>query len=371
MWTFISSGIIVYYALICTNEQFLILAKLLVCFCLSMATILYFSSNKALIREPVTQNPFKLLYQVIIYAIKNKQPRCRSAFTYCENDVPSRIDFGKNKYGGPFTTEQAEDVKTFLGLLPVIPLGCTLFSTILIVNILSNQINSIINNHITDKPITECYLNNSYTTMTSFAATIMIPLYELIFLPVFRKHFSWINTHHKASLSALLQMARIITLMAFVLKARHTSLEHSGYNSTVQCIFREDQGDLSFDSKWMILPNILNSLSLVALFVGAIEFICAQTPYSMRGLISGIMYGSGSLFALIGYWITQPFRGKLAVCETGMISCEFWYLLLDILFLGIIGTSFSILGRLYWRRKREDVLPNEHIFAERYYATNS
>jgi hypothetical protein len=25
--------------------------------------------------------------------------------SYCEDELPSRIDFGKNKYGRPFTTE--------------------------------------------------------------------------------------------------------------------------------------------------------------------------------------------------------------------------------------------------------------------------
>ena len=34
--------------------------------------------------------------------------------TYWEEDIPPRIDLGKSKYGGPFTTEEVEDVKTFL-----------------------------------------------------------------------------------------------------------------------------------------------------------------------------------------------------------------------------------------------------------------
>ena len=41
----------------------------------------------------------------------------RSAFTFCEEVAPSRIDFGKDQYGGPFSTEEVEDVKTFLRLL--------------------------------------------------------------------------------------------------------------------------------------------------------------------------------------------------------------------------------------------------------------
>ena len=45
-------------------------------------------------------------------------PENRSAFTYWENDIPPRIDLGKNKYGGPFTTEEVEDTKSFFRILP-------------------------------------------------------------------------------------------------------------------------------------------------------------------------------------------------------------------------------------------------------------
>ena len=44
--------------------------------------------------------------------VKHKYPVQRSAFTYCENEQPTRLDYGKSKYGGPFTTEQVDDVKT-------------------------------------------------------------------------------------------------------------------------------------------------------------------------------------------------------------------------------------------------------------------
>ena len=41
----------------------------------------------------------------------------RSTFTYCEEHTPSRLDLGKEQYGGPFKTEEVEDVKAFLRLL--------------------------------------------------------------------------------------------------------------------------------------------------------------------------------------------------------------------------------------------------------------
>ena len=39
---------------------------------------------------------------------------------YCEDEVISRIDYGKNKYGGPVTTKQVEDVNMFYETLQVV-----------------------------------------------------------------------------------------------------------------------------------------------------------------------------------------------------------------------------------------------------------
>ena len=68
--------------------------------------------------EPGQYNPYKLVYRVTKFARQHKIPVRRSAFTYCEDEVPMGLDLGKEKYGGPFTTEQ--DVKAFYGILKVL-----------------------------------------------------------------------------------------------------------------------------------------------------------------------------------------------------------------------------------------------------------
>ena len=65
--------------------------------------------------NPVQSSPFKLIINAIKFAWKHKYPINRS-----ENDIPSRIDFSKHKYGGPFTNEQVENVKTLLQLFLLI-----------------------------------------------------------------------------------------------------------------------------------------------------------------------------------------------------------------------------------------------------------
>ena len=81
--------------------------------CLSAVLIMDCLYHKWLDTNNKTGNPVKLIFQVLNYARKNKCPRLRSALTYIDEEHPSRIDFGKHKFGGPFTEEEVEDVKTF------------------------------------------------------------------------------------------------------------------------------------------------------------------------------------------------------------------------------------------------------------------
>ena len=55
--------------------------------------------------EPARSNPYKMVIRVLNFARKHGSPAQRSAFTYCDDELPSRLDFAKERYGGPFTSE--------------------------------------------------------------------------------------------------------------------------------------------------------------------------------------------------------------------------------------------------------------------------
>ena len=82
--------------------------------------VLFHKSKRHLYILRTGLNPFKNIYKVLKYSWNHKVPQHRSAFTYWEEDIPRRIDLGKNKYGGPFTNEEVEDTKTFLRILPLL-----------------------------------------------------------------------------------------------------------------------------------------------------------------------------------------------------------------------------------------------------------
>ena len=372
-WSFFSGGMAIELATSCLQKDYYdITWQLVATASIAIVLSLSFTLDNILVKEPITQNPFKLVYSVIKYAIKNKHPRCRSAFTYCEDELPSRLDLGKHKYGGSFTTEQVEDVKTFLQLVMFVFFGRAILSALLVVNNLRDNLTAALTK--VDTPTLQCYLNSLYTQAPFYSVVALLPLYEFIVRPVLYKYFLWVQCFWTFSVGAILQLVRMMLLASYVLIARHNyTAQPWHHNATIQCIFlyHEDHGKLSssFDIRWMALQSFLNSVSLCALGLSGVEFICAQTPYSMRGLISGAGYGSVILFTLVGVAITLPFTMNLSIWKTGgIINCEFWYLLLVLVFFIFNGIILYILRRVYKNRKREDVLPNEQIFAERYYS---
>ena len=366
--SYFSGGIIIFFVVFCLGGAYGgLLEEFLICICLTVVVILTFVFDNLFLKEPITQNPFQLIYKVIKYTIKNKHPRCRSAFTYCEDELPSRIDFGKSKYGGPFTIEEVENVKTFLRLLIVIFVGSAMAS------VLGSQ--TIVKQYRDDRLHFDGFYKCRWrppVNIAYFSGAVLVPLYEFIFYPLLQKHLSCVQSYHwKLSVGVISQIARIIALMVVGFIARHSYLEHS--NATIQCIFAEDSRTLLssiLDNNWMILPHLFHSVSLVTFATGTLEFICSQTPYSMRGLLFGTLYGSVMLYSVIGFGILQPFTKQSTAWGTGIISCGFWYLLVILLILVLDGIMLCILVKWYKNRKREDVLPNEQIFAERYYSRN-
>ena len=73
--------------------------------------------HKFTIEPPRSVDPLKL---VIKYAWKHKYPE-RPTYTDDPNTT-SRLDFGKKRYGGPFTSDQVENnIKSFGRILAVLP----------------------------------------------------------------------------------------------------------------------------------------------------------------------------------------------------------------------------------------------------------
>ena len=99
------------------SKNCLVVCLAMVFLCLSLILITDCLCHKWLDIHYKSSSPFKTIFKVLNYARKTKYPEHRSAFTYIDKKEPSRLDYGKHKFGRPFTEE--EDVKTIFGMLPL------------------------------------------------------------------------------------------------------------------------------------------------------------------------------------------------------------------------------------------------------------
>ena len=112
-----------------SNLHYLLPSLIISCITIILIIVSHCVFKNWLDTTPQITNPIKLIVKVLNYARKNKYPRNRSALTYWENDYPSRLDLGKEKYGGPFSEEEVEDVKTVMRLLPLLICGAGFLTT--------------------------------------------------------------------------------------------------------------------------------------------------------------------------------------------------------------------------------------------------
>ena len=116
------------------------------------------------------------------YALTHKQPVRHSV-----EHPPSRLNLCKERYGGPFTTIQVEDVKSFLYILSVI-LGGFGFGFLDTKNKISDQYlkfmqkdvpNSFIENRLLIYPLAVPYI----------FIVFVVPFYQFIIVPFFLTAF--------------------------------------------------------------------------------------------------------------------------------------------------------------------------------------
>ena len=322
-----------------------------------------------LVKEPVTSNPLKLIYQVLKYAVKNKYPHLRSAFTYWEDKPYSRIDLGKYKYGGPFTIEQVEDVKTFFRILAISAI-CTpmfiLFSglhTLFYSQYFDNQFSLSLKHNSVAKYIKSCYYESFALNLDFLTIVFLVPMIEFTLYPLLMKCTCCI----KFSIIARFLLGIFVTilyelhLLGIELVATQTSDLH---NST--CFYYVN--DETVSRYWLILPKVIYGIATYIVLTSTLEFIAAQAPYSMRGLLLGIgilLYGLSAALSSLFYLLVKISRKYYR--KSNGANCELWlYGCILLLTIVLLCTGF-IFKKWYTLRSRDEDSPNEQKFAVDYY----
>ncbi len=137
----------------------------------------------------------------------------------------------------------------------------------------------------------------------------------------------------------------------FVIDLEAQPHESSTINATDTCLFYPD-ANLQFSSFGLVPIIVFMSVGELFTFIAVYEFICAQSPYSMRGLVIGVFFFIYGLFnALVGLIIVifaLTFKSEASL----LLSCGSSYSL-SVLTLGILGFFFYVfIARWYKKRQR-------------------
>ena len=302
------------------------------CMCILLTSFSLFG-RKWLIVEPKSPQSLKIIYRVLKFAVQHKAPLNRSALTYWEENIPSRLDLGKSRYGGPFKTEQVEDVKTFFRLLLLLlPVLIAIFSA-------------------------------------SMFGTIKL------------KGFGFANFDNESASDCLGSMHEVFTyspwwcclVAAYVYKGCVCCLKNRPLSMLKQLglhmflltlcniVYASIAYFISFSEWPSIIHTWLYGFLLGLIIIVSTEFVCAQSPYSMRGLLSGIYF---LIIVLSVNFGIQVFLWCTILCNSSLKHC--------LIIPYSIGGGLSIAGFLlylvvagrYKRRVRdEEYHPQTHIEA--------
>ena len=339
-----------------------------VAFVVTIALCVDILFNKTLVKEPTSPNPLKLIYSVLKYAARNKYPRSRSAFSYWD-EKKSRIDLSKTKYGGPFTFEEVEDVKTFLRMLGIIFVGSFFTGYFIVftdtegfmfyrfqdVNFVEN-ITDISSYH-------HCLVRQVFHKGASLLIVFGVPLFECFVYPLLQKYSEAVT---------ILTKFKYGMFFLLLTQLNYLALDIAGYvvtsnkNITVPCLLCSSKTDLingktfNISFYWLGMPNLCSALAYYLIFTSTAEFLCSQSPYSMKGLVMGLTYSYVSLFIIVNSELRNLYKKF-----TWHNSCGTLYFLVSSVLTLVLIIVICILTNWYSRRRRRDNA-NDDVIVENY-----
>ena len=318
--------------------------------------------------ESRRDNPYKVVAKVLSFAWNHKYPLQRSAFTYCDDETPSRLDFAKERFGGPFSTEQVEDVKVLLRIVLVLLTIGPVFS---MDPLIDNLMLGVIGLHVGVESLKECHWRSVVTNagiLRYAVCTVIFPAYIWFIFSLFRNRVP--RMLNRIGCGMFLYFMGTLSMLAVDSIGHHIN---NAVNETY-CI-NHFSGIPSLGMHWsvMIPPVIFLGIGPALVTATVFEFISAQSPLSMKGFLFGVFFAIKGIFHLFGSIAVFLFASR-TIWEISMrtehppaISCLSRTLLFLSIVILICLLLFLVAAKRYKHRERGD-RPYDQRFAVDYYS---
>ena len=320
-----------------------------------------------------SKNPYKMVYKVIRFAMDHKSPIRRSAFTYCEDELPSRMDLGKSKYGGPFSTEEVEDVKAFLGIVCLLLTLGPVFASDIARTSFMYEFSIHLESESFDNNSTNNHTGKGNYLISEFDLGILTEVFTAIFIVIYVyliRPFC-LNSNPKIlkgmGLGMLLLLLSLVSLLLIdvvdnVMVQPHHRCFLSSYINASNTIQSLSLGH-HVSRLYLILPHTFNALGYMSFYPAAYAFICAQSPHAMKGLLIGTFFAIKGIFQLLGALLSLSF---LKWNQNFIMSCGSVYFLINII-LSLAGLLAYICAAQKYHYRQRDEPDNTYRYAEEYY----
>ncbi len=292
-WTYFASVCTVIITQSCTCEEFQTVVSLVPFTLLSLVLCSDYLFHKILVKEPVMKNAFRLIFGVLKFSLLNKFPQMPSSYAdWSSKGLCSRLNLAKTIFGGPYSNEDVENVKTFFRICIIFLFSAIILTAVLSIEMMTPGFSITIPQLCSD--YATCLLNQIRIKSGYFFISLLIPVY--LMLHWVRKHLPYLKILTRLTIGGFCCMLSLIIILSIMSSHQlPSSKNHISPNST-----KTEEENANY---WFILPSLLNSIGMYLGMVSGNEFICAQCPYRMKGLIYGLLYfclGCGfSFFSIV------------------------------------------------------------------------
>lgn len=369
-WTeYFSFGIVYSYLLSCRNNTKVVtlIQSILQLVFITVALVLNQLFRKTLDIERAGGNPLGTIWGVLKFAKKNKFPQQRSAFTYWEDTMPSRLDLAKRRYGGTYTTEQVEDVKTFFRIIAVLCTTVVSTSAYVAMDSTTGELLDRLK-HSPHVNSSTCYAATTIDNFQIHIIIIAVPLYHFLIQPFIRNYVP--TTLQRLRLGfVLFTMALLITVV----------IETIGYATTsdkddLACLLtaRTHDPKMDVDYRWLLVPKVISGLGYIVSGSAVLEFVYAQSPHAMKGFLLGAAFSMYGVASAVGFLILLTFHQTFGHhhLPNDPMGCGFWYYLTNLV-ISIVGLLAIVCVTKWYKLRKRDDLSFEPIHVEHYYETKN
>ena len=320
--------------------------------------------------EPKCDNPYGAVLKVLKFVAKHKYPLRRSAQTYCGDMTPTRMDYANIVFGGPFSVEVVEDVKTFLRMVAMMLMICPVFFYDVSVSSLFPLYGIHLGENTLQCKVEWIFLESGNTS--HIVTCLLIPLYILFFFPKMTKHIPRIL--HRLILGNIMLVVAVVIMWLLYLTAitlKHETLETHHNETAPQCLFfqeiNKDNGSLDFNTAYLLIPEILIGIAFPLVNISILEFVSAQSPYPMKGLLLGTFYALRGIFVLLGCSSIYIFTTKYFEHSSLFSDCGFIFYGVNIC-LGFVFLCVSMRAIKWYQYRKREEKPYDHRYVEDYYS---